>query len=205
MSQEKKGDIDWDSVEIEYRAGIRSMRAIAQDYGCTAARICQLAKQKEWTRDLAPQIRKKTEDKLARHAVKAVRPTTPEKQIKEADIVEANADNQANVVLSMRTDIKMNREMIRAMLDELSFVNGNPDIFEQLAERLASEDKVSDSAMLAFRKALGFSGRVDSLKKLTDALNASIDAERKAYGLDKKEAEESPFIQFLKKLDGQVD
>ena len=49
---EKKTAPDWERIEIEYRAGVQSIRQIAQAFGVSDGAIRKRAKTQEWTRDL---------------------------------------------------------------------------------------------------------------------------------------------------------
>lgn len=53
--------VDWESVEREYRAGIRSLRDIGGEFGCTEGAIRKKAKEKDWSRDLSAKISAKAE------------------------------------------------------------------------------------------------------------------------------------------------
>lgn len=52
MSAEKKQP-DWNAIEGEYRAGVESIRAIAEKYGVSDTAIRKQAKSKGWSRDPA--------------------------------------------------------------------------------------------------------------------------------------------------------
>ena len=49
----KRKAIDWESVEMQYRAGIRSLRDIGAEFGVSDVAIIKRAKRDEWTRDLS--------------------------------------------------------------------------------------------------------------------------------------------------------
>lgn len=48
-----KKDIDWNAVELEYRAGIKSLKAIGNEFGVSDAGILKRAKRDGWERDLS--------------------------------------------------------------------------------------------------------------------------------------------------------
>lgn len=48
-----KKDIDWESLEREYRAGIRSLRDIAEQFGCSEGAIRKKASRDSWVRDFS--------------------------------------------------------------------------------------------------------------------------------------------------------
>lgn len=51
MAQQEKAAPDWVAIEGEYRAGVQSVRAIADAHGISEAAIRKKAKQKGWMRD----------------------------------------------------------------------------------------------------------------------------------------------------------
>lgn len=51
--------LDWESIESEYRCGIKSIREIARDHGCSDKAIRKKASQEGWVRDLTARIRQK--------------------------------------------------------------------------------------------------------------------------------------------------
>ena len=53
--------VDWEAVERDYRAGIKTLRAMAEEHGITHGAINKRAKRDMWTRDLAAkaELRKK--------------------------------------------------------------------------------------------------------------------------------------------------
>lgn len=47
MSDER---YDWDSIELDYRAGILSVNAICTKHGCSPSRLASVAQERGWTR-----------------------------------------------------------------------------------------------------------------------------------------------------------
>jgi hypothetical protein len=52
-----ESEINWLAIESEYRAGIRALRPIGEQYGVTEAGIRKRAKRDEWDRDLTARIK----------------------------------------------------------------------------------------------------------------------------------------------------
>jgi hypothetical protein len=50
---------DWDRIELDYRAGIKTLREIADEQGITHGAINKRAKRDGWVRDLSAKIRAK--------------------------------------------------------------------------------------------------------------------------------------------------
>jgi hypothetical protein len=96
---------DWAAIEADYRAGIKSLRAIADEHKpLTEGAIRKRAKKEGWERDLEAQIREKADALVRKEAVRTeVRKATcvPEKKI-----IEANADLQFGIRIAHRERIK---------------------------------------------------------------------------------------------------
>lgn len=52
---------DWEKIELDYRAGIKTLREIAADHGISHQAINKRAKRDGWSRDLSAKIRAKAE------------------------------------------------------------------------------------------------------------------------------------------------
>ena len=68
MAERKQ--VDWESVERDYSAGLLSLREIAAKYGTKESTIRSRAEVNEWSRDLAVKIARKVED-ISRKEVRA--------------------------------------------------------------------------------------------------------------------------------------
>ncbi len=183
--------IEWDKVELHYRAGIRPLRDIGKEFGVSDAGIIKRAKRDGWTRDLTARIRQKAEDKVSAAAVRKL--VSAEQKVSEEQIVDANADQQFQVRIEHRDDIRRTRSLFRSLLSEIEGLTTHGDLVEQLMELLVDEkgDKPSKSEEERVRKMretldkiLSMAGRVDSAKKLTDMLEKLVAMERVAYGID---------------------
>ncbi len=56
---------DWDSIEVEYLAGIKSIRAIASEFDCNEASIRKKAKKEGWIRNPTKAKREQVKARLA--------------------------------------------------------------------------------------------------------------------------------------------
>lgn len=173
----KTVDIDWQAVELQYRAGIKSLKTIGSEFGCTDAGILRRAKKEGWTRDLKERIRAATEAKLQRLA-------SPETAISEELVVDANANNQVAVTRENRDDIQRLLNLIYRMLGELEETTSNRDLFNQVGELMRSPDeKGLDKLNDLYRKVISLPSRVKAMKDLTDSVKTLIGLKRQAYGL----------------------
>jgi len=61
---------DWQQIELDYRAGIKTLRQIGGEQGVTEAAIRKRAKREDWTRDLSGRIAAKAEELVRKSAVR---------------------------------------------------------------------------------------------------------------------------------------
>jgi transposase-like protein len=182
----QKPEIDWIAIEREYRAGIKSVRALASEFGVTEGAIRKRARKDDWQRDLAPKIRAKADDLVRTATVRSVVRT--ENAISERVLVEVNAQVQTDIILSHRKDIQRARKVTMSLLSELEHQTDNLDLYDQLAELLlAPDEKGVDKRNELFNKVISLSGRSSTMKTLADSLKSLIALEREAFGVDQKE------------------
>lgn len=137
--EEKKRVINWEKIELDYRAGIKTLREIADEQNVSHVAITKRANRDEWTRDLTARIQAKTEALLSKSLVN--KEVTKEDRIKESEIIDANA--QANVVIQIkqRKDVTRLRDIVAGLVEELesqqSF-NLRVDCSKKLSESMKS-------------------------------------------------------------------
>ena len=175
--------IDWESVEIQYRAGIRSLKDIGREFDVSDAAIVKRAKRDGWTRDLKAKIHAKAESKVSESLVSAQ--VSAQTKVREREVIEANAVAIADVILSHRKDIQRNRSLAGKMLSELEAQTNDPELFEQLAELMAEPDQSGvDKLNMLYRKVLSLPSRIDSAKKLAETMRVMVALEREAFGVE---------------------
>lgn len=176
---------DWEKIELDYRAGIKSLRQIAGEHGITHGSITKRAKRDDWTRDLSAKIKAKADDLVSKQAVSSS--VSTEKRISEKQTIDANAQLTASVQLSQRKDIQRSRSIAMRLFDELEHAVGvdNAQQLEHLGELLRSEDdKGRDALNDLYAKIISLPGRVKAMKDLSDTLKTLVALERQAFGLD---------------------
>jgi ParB-like chromosome segregation protein Spo0J len=94
-------DIDWDAVEREYRAGIKTHREIAVQFNVSHTAIQKKAEKFGWTRNLTAKIKAKAEDKVARKEV-----ARKVAKITESDIIESEACKQVAILEKESAEIQ---------------------------------------------------------------------------------------------------
>ncbi len=113
---------DWEGIERDFRAGVRSIREIARSHTAhgipvSEAVIRKRAKQKGWIRNLAARVRERVEAKLVRSEVRT--PASPEL---EERAVEVEATRQIGVLVLQRRDItklRLRKDRLLERLDRL--------------------------------------------------------------------------------------
>jgi len=92
---------DWEAIEAEYSAGVKSIRAIADGYEISETAIRKRAKRDGWQRDLSTSVRSAVKSKLVRNSGSQTKLRT------DADIIEQASDEIAQVVVGHRRSINL--------------------------------------------------------------------------------------------------
>lgn len=179
---------DWERIELDYRAGVKTLRQIAEEHGITHGAINKRAKRDGWERDLATKIQAKADALVSKAAVS--KPVSTETKIAEREVIEANATAIADVRLAHRRDIQRTRGITMRLLEELECQTGAENVYllEQLGELLRSEDdRGQDKLNDLYHKVISLPGRAKTMKDLGESLRVLVALERQAFGLDDKD------------------
>lgn len=204
-----KRPADWDLIEVDYRAGTKTLRQIAEENGITHGAVNKRAKVKGWTRDLAAKIKAAADAKVS----KAVVSTEVSKQrlVTEQQVVEANAEMQTRIRLEHRKDIGRTRDLFRSLLEELETASDKHGqklidiLIEMTNEPDEDEDDIARRARLErMRKQrtqlLDGSNRIDSAKRLTEMLEKLVRMEREAFGIDNNKVGDGGYEDLLRRV-----
>lgn len=197
---EKKVAPDWERIEIEYRAGVQSIRQIAQAFGVSDGAIRKRAKTQEWTRDLNGKIHAKAEAIVRTQVVRTEVRNSPEYKATEKETIDANANLIAAVQMNQRKDIQRARNLCNGLFDELEHLIGldNIALLQDFGEVMRNEDdKGQDRLNDLYHKIIQLPNRVKSMKDLGDTLKTLIGLEVQAYGLDKNKEEKADDLTAL--------
>ena len=182
--------VDWERIELDYRAGIKTLRQIAGENGITEGAIRKRAKRDDWTRDLSERIQEKADQLVRNEAVRNL--VRKESSVSERVLVEANAQDQASVRLSHRKDIQRKRAIVASLMDELEAQVGpdNAAVLADLGAMLRNpdengQDKLND----LYRRVISLPERARTAKTLAETLRITVDMERQAFGMDAKGAD----------------
>lgn len=183
--------IDWIAIEADYRAGVKTLRAIADMHGITHGAINKRAKQLGWDRDLAPRIAMKAEAMVSKQQVS--KEVSKRRLDTETAVVEANAKLISDIILGQRQDVVKLRDLVNDLMSELAHQTGYRELYEQLGELLqAPDEKGLDRLNEVYRKVISLPSRIDGAKKLVDAFDRLVERERQVFNIDKQAGQEPP-------------
>lgn len=152
---------DWEAIERAYRAGMLSLRAIAEANGVAHNTIMKRAGKEGWQRDLSSKVRSAVKDKVTR----AVTTNGDQTElVTDAEIIEEAASQGAAIVLAHRTDLAQWRGIAKKLS---TYLYG----------AVVTEDNHGDFAR--------------SLNAGVDAQLKVIKGERQAYNLDTEEGDKT--------------
>lgn len=154
MAERKQ--VDWESVERDYSAGLLSLREIAAKHNVSHQVIARKAKTEDWSRDLGAKIAAAAEKKLGDKQLGDS--LGDKKRGTEKEVVEANAQVIVEIKVRHRLVIKKLNGLLDSQMDEI--------------EALNKEKSVENLPM-----------RVDVTKKIADTVKTMIDKERQAFGI----------------------
>lgn len=175
--------IDWESVELQYRAGIRSLKDIGREFAVSDAGILKRAKRDGWTRDLRAKIQAKAEAKVSAALVRAE--VSERTKIAERELVEANAEAVAKIRLSQRADIKRSRALCMKLLTELEQQTDQVPELAELGELLrAPDERGQDKRNDIYQAVISLPERTKTMKALAESLRIMVSLEREAFGID---------------------
>ena len=180
---------DWERIEQDYRAGVKSLREIAGENGISEGAIRKRAKRDGWSRDLSDKIQQRADDLVRTQAVRSE--VRSEQRATERQVIEANAEAVATVKMAHRGDISRARSIVNGLLDELQHMVGaeNAALLQKLGFLLRSEDENGkDRLNELYQQIISLPGRSKAMKDLTASLQSLVAMERTAYGMDKDDA-----------------
>lgn len=175
--------VDWERIEVDYRAGIKTLRDIAADHDISHVAINKRAKRDGWVRDLTAKIQAKAAELVTRSLV--TKSVTKEKRILESEVITANAVNNATIEIRQREDVTFGRGVITSLMQELKGQIDNRADLQDLGEMMRNPDAYgNDKLNDQYMRVVSFAGRVDSAKKLADANKVQVELERRVYKID---------------------
>ena len=174
MSTATDTNVDWERIEVDYRAGLLSLRELAIAHPNTNhVAIARRAKKEGWTRDLTAKIKAKAEDLVTRSVVTP--DETARRAVTEKEVVEAGAAAIVQVRLSHRTDIQRSKRLVNTLLEHLEEL-GLPKVPDK--GKPESETQAVRTLCLATLK-----DQSVILDKLVGTQKVLVAMEREAFGI----------------------
>lgn len=173
--------VDWDAVEPHYRAGIRALKDIGAEFGCSDAAIIKRAKTLGWTRNLKAKVQARADAKVSEALVSAE--VSERKALTEAARVEVEAEVQARIRLGHRSDIDVARKLVMKLFGRVEALADQTEELERLGEIMRGDD-ADDQMARAYRAAISLPSQIKGAKDLVEALRVVVDMERKAFGIE---------------------
>ncbi|MCK5606911.1 hypothetical protein KAR91_33725 [Candidatus Pacearchaeota archaeon] len=191
--------IDWEMVEPEWRAGVKSLSQICVWYEkATGKTITKPAISKHFKklgvpRDLTAKIRAKA-DAIVNASIVSDS-VNGETKLKDKSLIEANAKVQADIVISHRKDIPLKRELVNKLFAELEQLTDGKDIIKEMACALKGADLVKLSEIA--RKVTSLPSRIKGLSDLVGSYKHLVALEREAFNVQPADGDPK---QELKKI-----
>jgi len=168
----EKRTTDWEGIQREHRAGIRSLREIGAEFGVSHVAIKKRADKDGWERDLGAKIRAKADALVTKEAVTSL--VTVETKLAEKDIVDANATIQATIRREHRTDIQRTKRIANRLLEALEGI-----ALPEMPTTGSKAERQQASAIL-----IGVIKEHASVtKQLADTQRVTVNMEREAFGI----------------------
>ena len=208
---------DWKKIELDYRAGIKSLRQIASEHGIKSeTSIRKRAAKYGWQRDLNQTINDVADEIVRKDTVRnqvrsksvhseELRTIYDERQdfdISEEETIEENARAIAQVRIAHRRDISRSRDLFVRLMAEIEELT-NRDLQQNLTQMLnqfLDEGNISIFDSLAIQKAASLGGRIAQLKSLSDSLKTIVTLERQAYNMDNVQPIQDPLTSLLQRI-----
>lgn len=182
--------IDWEAIEKDWRAGIKSVLQIGKENGISHTAINKHFNKLGVPRDKTAKIKAKADELVSMQAVSAS--VSTETKIGDVEIIEANAKLQAGLILGQRKDARRGREIVTKLFAELEMSTDNMDLMEQIGELMVAPDEAGiDKLNDLYRKVISLPGRVDMAKKLVEALEKIVNIERRVFNIQDGEGDEN--------------
>lgn len=172
-------EVDWTAVELDFRAGVLPVSAIAKKFGLpSASQVHKMAQKYMWERKPLNPL-----DMKVAHGVASTAPDQPkfgmDSNLSLPDLTQAAILTASEVLITHRKDVKKLREMSGKFADALSSLFDNFDAIK--AEDLVG---ILQARMQLLSTLVGEKTPVDMLEALSRVMTRLVQIERQAYGLD---------------------
>lgn len=188
--------IDWERIEADYRAGMKTLRVIAEEHGLTHGAINKRAKRDNWTRDLSAKIQQAARDKVSKAQVSSLVSKTTER-----DVIDANSNMIADKIIEHRTDIPKKRALVAKLFAEIEAMTDGKELMETVTLALEAGD--ADGLASAVKKLCTLPQRIKGVTELMNAYKSVIGLERQAFGMaDGEDIKADALADLIKTIQG---
>lgn len=177
--RKKVSDKKLREMQADYEAGLITISAIARKHKVSEGTVRYYAKQYGWKRDMAPEIRRRAQQKLLADQREAQQFTEEEAE----HVIEENAERLAGILRKQRNNIENSQALVMRLVEELreySDITIPKEIYDQLSEY----DK---KLIIKINAAMSLESRSKIAQNLVTALEKLLNLERVAYGMNDKE------------------
>lgn len=157
---------DWEAIEADYSAGMKSVSAIAREHGLTEGAIRKRAKKHGWQRDLSKSVRSAAQAKLVRGEG-----TTSETRT-DSDIIDEASDEITRVVMGHRQDIREWRGIAKKLAATLTVMELDASNHDKYARSLNAGIDALGKAIKLERQSYGMDSEGQGDTPHEDALEA---------------------------------
>lgn len=197
----EKKFVDWELIERDYRAGLKTIRQIGEEHGVSHTAIQKRAKKDEWTRDIAERVQQRARDLVAKKEVS--KQVATERKLTDMETVREYSEVVSRVDLRQREDVQMALDNALGMLRELVAL-ANPNFRATLEWMAENFDETSptfkDRANETYRYIIDMMGRVKMAKDLAAVHGVYVPMQRKMYRLDDDDAKKSTVDDLLEAI-----
>lgn len=183
MEKPAKRCIDWEAMEADWRAGVKSVLQLSKEHGVSRAAILKHWDKEGVPRDLAARIEARANSLVTQAAV--TREVTPESRVTERNIVEANAAVIADAVINQRADVRRARATVQRLWSLVDSELDHPAELAKLGVMMQSPDEFgNDKLNEMYMAAISLPQQIKNVKLLADAIKIMIELERKVLRID---------------------
>jgi len=205
-----KQPVDWELIEKDYRAGVKTDRQIGKERGVSHTAIQKRAKKFGWVKDLTEKIQAATKAKVAKRVVATSVAT--ESKLSDAATVDAYSDVIASVDMIQREDLKLAIDNSRNQLRELVAL-GDPEFHDKLVALGEVYDESgptanggwkTDKNNELYQYIISLAGRVKMSKEIAASHGVYLPMQRKVFGLDAEKKSSGEFEEMLRQVQAEV-
>jgi hypothetical protein len=212
MTARKRRQVDWATVEREYRAGQLSIRGIARLHHVSDTAIRLKAEAGQWERTLAERVRQKVRETLVREDADLLSTSQSTLQSTSQGLARARDDEQivesaaargVEVVREHRGDLRQLRTVKNMLHDRLHrSVEEHAELMAAIDEETMDDKSAARKRKLMEAVSLGAQTRI--AVDLTSMVAKIQPLERKAFNLDDERAAnpDDPIERLWKELTG---